>query len=531
MFLDQRLITEAENLIGLNFDTAEIRQMEGTLTRNLRSYEDMRSYSLDNSVAPALFFKPVDSQYKTRQGDSESQFSVQEDIERPQSNEDLAFMKISELAYLIRTKQISSVELTKMYIGRLKKHNDSLLCVVTLTENLALQQAQKADDEIAAGKYRGHLHGIPYGVKDLFAVEGYKTTWGAKPFENQVIDKTATVVKKLDEAGAVLVAKFSMGALAMGDLWFGGRTKNPWNLKQGSSGSSAGSASATAAGLVAFSLGTETLGSIVSPSTRCGVTGLRPTFGRVSRAGAMALSWSMDKIGPICRSAEDCALVFDVIRGTDSIDLTVVDRPFQYNGNSDITKLRIGYLEDAFEADYQTKSNDQAVLKTFKKMGVDLIPVNIEFEGIPVNSMRIILTAEAAAAFDELTRNNLDSLLVGQGRSSWPNTFRSGRFIPAVEYIQANRHRTVLMTQMELLMKDFDVIITPSFGGSQLLVTNLTGHPCVVTPNGFNKEGSPTSISFIGNLYDEASILRVAKAYQDKTVFDEEKPPLFYNKE
>ncbi|MGM0464344.1 MAG: amidase [Bacteroidota bacterium] len=520
------LIINAENLIGLDFDTAEHRQMQGFLKRNLALYQGMRNYSLDNSVAPALLFRPLVNEYEPRGQDYSNPVPVST-LKRPESDEEIAFKTVTELSQLIRNGELSSVELTKIYLDRLKKYGDSLYCVASLTENLALEQAERADREIAQGDYRGPLHGIPYGVKDLLAVEGYKTTWGAKPYENQVIDNTATVVKKLEEAGAVLVAKLSMGALAMGDVWFGGVSRNPWNPEQGSSGSSAGSASATSAGLVAFSIGTETLGSIVSPSTRCGVSGLRPTFGRVSRAGAMALSWSMDKIGPICRSADDCAMVFDYIRGSDGIDRTVIDRPFNYNFNDDIKNLRIAYLEDAFKGDYDNQENDLEVLTVFNRMGVELLPVKMEFEGVPINSQRIILYAEAAAAFDELTRSRLDTLLTSQGDGSWPNTFRAGRFIPAVEYIQANRHRTVLMEQMEQLMKDYDVIISPSFRGNQLLVTNLTGHPCVVVPNGFNEDNSPTSISFIGGLFDEASILLVASKYQEATGFDEQHPPLF----
>jgi len=446
---------------------------------------------------------------------------------RPETSEEIAFLTVEELSQLIRNGDLTSVELTQIYLDRLRKYGDTLHCVVTITENLALEQAERADREIAQGNYRGPLHGIPYGVKDLLAVEGYKTTWGAMPYREQIIDQTATVVKKLEEAGAVLVAKLSMGALAMGDIWFGGVSRNPWNPEQGSSGSSAGSASATSAGLVGFSLGTETLGSIVSPSTRCGVTGLRPSFGRVSRTGAMALSWSMDKIGPICRSADDCALVFDVIRGSDGIDNTVVDKAFNYNFNADIKNLKIAYLKDEFRGDYENRENDLEVLSVFNRMGVDLIPVEMNFEDIPLSSLRIILYAEAAAAFDELTRTGLDSLLTAQDEWSWPNTFRAARFIPAVEYIQANRYRTLLMEEMGKLMKDYDVLITPSFRGNQLLVTNLTGHPCVVVPNGFNEENSPASICFIGRLYDEASILLAASKYQEATGFDEMHPPLF----
>lgn len=524
--LNDSIIVNAENLSGLEFDTAQHRQMQGFLKRNLAMYRGMRQHSLDNSVSPALLFQPLVNPDEPGARDYANPVAVSE-VKMPDSKDEIAFMTVSELSQLIRNGDLSSVELTKIYLDRLKKYDDSLFCVVSITENLALEQAEKADREIAEGNYKGPLHGIPYGVKDLLAVKGYKTTWGAKPYENQVIDETATVVEKLEEAGAVLVAKLSMGALAMGDIWFGGVSRNPWNPEQGSSGSSAGSASATAAGLVGFSIGTETLGSIVSPSTRCGVSGLRPTFGRVSRAGAMALSWSMDKIGPICRSADDCALVFDVIRGADGIDKTVINKPFNYDFNKDIKKLKIGYLEDAFKGDYDNQPNDLEVLTVFDNMGVELIPVKFEFEDIPVNSLRIILYAEAAAAFDELTRSRMDSLLTAQEDWSWPNTFRAARFIPAVEYIQANRYRTLLMQKMEEIMGDYDVIITPSFRGGQLLITNLTGHPCVVVPNGFNEDNSPTSISFIGNLFDEASILLAASKYQEATGFDEKHPPLF----
>ena len=520
------LIVNAENLIGIKFDTAEHNQMQGFLRRYLSSYELMRDYSLDNNVAPALIFQPLLNPEAEYGQEYANPVPVSE-VKMPGSEEEIAFLSVEELSQLIRNGDLSSVELTRIYLDRLKKYGDSLYCVVTITENLALEQAERADKEIAEGNYRGPLHGIPYGVKDLLAVEGYKTTWGAKPYENQVIDQTATVVKKLEEAGAVLVAKLSMGALAMGDVWFGGKSRNPWNPEQGSSGSSAGSASATAAGLVAFSIGTETLGSIVSPSTRCGVTGLRPTFGRVSRAGAMALCWSMDKIGPICRSADDCALVFNVIRGPDGIDRSVIDKPFNYNFNTDIKNLKIAYLENEFKGKYENQSNDLDVLSTFKKMGADLIPIEMEFKDIPLRSLRLILYAESAAAFDELTRSGLDSLLTSQDSGSWPNTFRSARFIPAVEYIQANRYRTLLMEQMDQILRDYNVVIAPSFRGDQLLVTNLTGHPCVVVPDGFNDEESPTSICFIGNLYDEASILLAASKYQEATNFDEQHPPLF----
>ncbi|RMH75023.1 MAG: amidase, partial [Calditrichaeota bacterium] len=443
------------------------------------------------------------------------------EVELPQNREDLAFYSVAELAALIKSRKISSLELTRFFLERLKKYGPRLECVITLTEELALEQARRADAEIAAGKYRGPLHGIPYGAKDLLAVRGYPTTWGAMPYKDQVIDEDATVIQRLEEAGAVLVAKLTLGALAWGDVWFGGKTRNPWNLEQGSSGSSAGSAAATAAGLVPFAIGTETWGSIVSPSTRCGVTGLRPTFGRVSRTGAMALSWSMDKIGPICRTVEDCAIVFNAIYGPDGIDQSVVDLPFNYSPDIDITRLRIGYLKSAFEADHETKPFDDAALEVLRSMGVELIP--IELPELPTWNLSFILTAEAAAAFDELTRSNRDDLMVRQIKNAWPNVFRHSRFIPAVEYINANRIRYLLIQEMDKVMRQVDVYVAPSFG-ENLLLTNLTGHPCVVVPNGFKEDGTPVSISFIGKLYGEAEVLAVAKRYQEATGFHRKHP-------
>jgi Asp-tRNA(Asn)/Glu-tRNA(Gln) amidotransferase A subunit family amidase len=397
--------------------------------------------------------------------------------------------------------------------------------VITLTEDLALEQAARADAEIAAGKYRGPLHGIPYGAKDLLAVPGYRTTWGAAPYQEQRIDDTATVVRKLEEAGAVLVAKLTLGALAWGDVWYGGQTRNPWNLEQGSSGSSAGSAAAVSAGLVPFALGTETWGSIVSPCTRVGVTGLRPTFGRVSRAGAMALSWSMDKIGPICRSVEDCAMVFEAIRGSDGLDQAVVDAPFPYEPNVDLTALRIGYTEALFAEEYEGRELDLAALDVLRGLGIDLLPIDLP--AYPVADLAFILSAEAAAAFDALTRSGDDDLMVRQVRHAWPNVFRASRLIPAVEYLQANRVRYLVIQAMAKLMSQVDVYVAPSFGGDNLLLTNLTGHPCVVVPNGLREPNAPHSISFIGDLFDEAAVLAVAKAYQDATNFHRQHPPGF----
>lgn len=516
-------IEKAEKIIGLEFTRTEIDSMIGDLEYNLESYIELRKVDIGNSVPPSLWFDPLPAGFKA--GGRGLGVSVRPtwNTEVPDDIEDLAFHSVRDLAAMIRSRKITSTQLTKMYLDRLKRYGDTLQCVITITEDLALKQAGKADREIAAGIYRGLLHGIPFGAKDLLAVKGYRTTWGAAPYRDQVIDENAAVIEKLEEAGAVLVAKLTLGALAWGDVWYGGKTRNPWNLEQGSSGSSAGSASATAAGLVAFSIGTETWGSIVSPSTRCGVTGLRPTFGRVSRTGAMALSWSMDKIGPICRYAEDCAIVFDAIRGPDGKDQTVVDMPFNYSPGIDLSGLKIGYTEALFEEEYPNRDNDMATLEKLRDLGANLVP--IELPDYPVQSIAFILSAEAAAAFDELTRSGRDDMMVRQIRNAWPNVFRSSRFIPAVEYIQANRLRYILIQEMEKI--DTDLYIAPSFGGNNLLLTNLTGHPCVVLPNGKDDEGNLGSISFIGRLYDEATILSVAEQYQRATAFDEEHPPLF----
>jgi Asp-tRNA(Asn)/Glu-tRNA(Gln) amidotransferase A subunit family amidase len=524
--LSMEVISSAENTMGLFFNEWEKELMAEGLSNQLKMYEHMRACSLKNSVPPAICFNPFPVGFKANKVQESIDWELPNEVSLPENIEDLAFYNVAELSCLIKSRKVSSTELTKMYIMRLKKYGDTLHCVITLTEELALQQAAKADEEISNGLYKGPLHGIPYGIKDLLALEGYKTTWGAAPYKDQVITNTATVIKKLDNAGAVLLAKLSMGALAMGDIWYSDTTRNPWNLNKGSSGSSAGSASATAAGLVGFSIGTETLGSIVSPSTRCGVTGLRPTYGRVSRTGAMALCWTMDKIGPICRTAEDCALVFNVIRGPDGIDQTLYDLPFNYKPTIDLSNLKIGYLKEAFDCKYTNRKNDQKTLKVLKKLGANLIPVSFP-KDLPVSSLRIILNAEAAAAFDELTRSDRDTLLVNQSKWAWPNSFRLSRFIPAVEYIQANRFRYLLIQQMNEIIKEFDVIICPSFSGNQLLITNLTGHPCVVLPNGFNKNGNPVSISFVGKLFDEATILAVAKTYQMATDFEEKHPSLF----
>ncbi|MGE5693204.1 MAG: amidase, partial [Candidatus Zixiibacteriota bacterium] len=489
--ITRKKVAAAQELLGLDFTRIEQDSMLSVLKEYLTDYDSLRKLSIPNGLAPALVFDPIPTNFNFKLRAKQTRFSPIGPVKMPEQMDDLAFYSVRELGELLRTQQISSTALTRFFIARLKKFNPMLLNVVNLTAERALDEAGRADAEIAAGRYRGPLHGIPYGAKDILAAKGYPTTWGSAIFKDQMIDEDAAVVKKLSEAGAVLVAKMTVGEFAWGDVWYGGITRNPWDTAQGSSGSSAGSASAVAAGCLPFAIGTETWGSIVSPSTRCGTTGLRPTFGRISRTGAMALSWSMDKIGPICRTVEDCALVFAAIRGSDDLDRAVRDYPFNYSANIDLKKLRIGYLKKDMDKDTSNTLLNQAVLETFRQMGVELH--EIELPNLGIFPMSFILTAEAAAAFDEVTRTNQDDRMVRQIKDAWPNYFRASRFIPAVEYIQANRLRRMVIDEMEKLMDSIDVYIAPPFEGDNLLLTNLTGHPCVVLPNGFDKDGHPTS--------------------------------------
>ena len=523
--ITKKNIENAEQIIGLDFSNTERDSMVESLNDQLNNYKKIRELHLKNSIPPAILFNPIPVGFKFPKEQKPVEFSDYSYVKMPSDKNKLAFYSIGELAELIKTKQITSTELTKFFIERLKKYDPSLHCIITITERRALQQAKLMDEEIAKGKYRGLLHGIPFGVKDLLATKDYKTTWGATPFKDQLIPEDSTVVTKLENAGAVLCAKLTMGALAWGDVWFGGMTRNPWDTTKGSSGSSAGPASSVSAGLLPFAIGTETWGSIVSPSTVCGTTGLRPTFGRVSRTGAMALSWSMDKIGPICRTAEDLAIVFNEVYGEDGIDQTLYNIPFNYKPNIEFKNLKIGYLKKDFDKEYDFHLNDSLTLAKIKELGVELIP--IELPELPVEDLAFILNAEAAAAFDKLTRSNKDDLLVRQIKNAWPNVLRSARFIPAVEYINANRIRFLLIREMEKLMRDIDIYIAPSWEGDNLLLTNLTGHPCVVLPNGFSESGTPTSITFIGRLFGEGRLIAFAKAYQDATDFHKKHPDGF----
>ena len=544
------MIRQAEWIAGLEFSDDDREKMLGRLGREAEGLEKLRAVPIDNSVPPALTFHPggpkqdVESA-AVRPGPAPATVGRQigPSPARPASNENLAFLSLAELAELVRARRISSVELTKLYLDRLRRFDPVLKCVITVLEERALAQAAQADHEIAAGNYRGALHGIPWGAKDLLALPGYPTTWGAKPYENQVREEKAAVIERLEHAGAVLIAKLTLGALAMGDHWFGGMTRNPWKIEQGSSGSSAGSASATAAALAGFTIGTETLGSIVSPCTRCGVTGLRPTFGRVSRHGAMALAWSMDKIGPIARSAQDCALVFQALHGADSRDPTTVDRPFEWPASSDWSSIKVGYVEALFddarldgiddaaerEREKEWLAFDRRTLESLhrmsREMGFELRRIRLP-DNYPLAGVWKILGAEAAAAFDELTRSGGDDQLTRQSPDAWPTAFRVGQLTSAVDYIRANRIRTLIGRDMEELMSSLDAYVAPSFGPN-LLLTNITGHPAVVVPNGFRAaDGTPTSITFTGKLFGESTVLALAHAYQQRTDYHRRRPPM-----
>jgi Asp-tRNA(Asn)/Glu-tRNA(Gln) amidotransferase A subunit family amidase len=578
--LTPEMIDQAAAIAGVPVSAADRKMMLEALNDRVKGFEEISKLRIANATPPAIVFDPVLSSTKFETEKRPLALSaVSATARAPKNLEELAFASARELGELVRSKRISSLALTEMYLERLKRYDPQLHFAITLTEDRAQAQAREADRELASGRHRGPLHGLPWGAKDLLAVKGYRTTWGAGGFEEQAFAEDATVVKRLDEAGAVLVAKLSLGALAMGDRWFRGKTRNPWNPAQGSSGSSAGSASATAAGCVAFSIGSETLGSISSPSTRCGSTGLRPTFGLVPRTGAMALSWSMDKLGPICRAVEDTAIVLHAIYGPDGRDRSVKTAAFNWNAGLDWKQLRVGYLKAEFErsldapeeagkpeaelseedkkkreeerqrraelrkhAEYDRRF-DVAALEKLKAMGVQLIP--LELPKFPYDAMVPLLDAEAAAAFDELTRSGRDKLLTEQGPDDWPNAFRTARFLPAVEYIQANRARMMAMEAVSEALEGFDVVVAPT-AGQQLVVTNLTGHPALILPNGFRGEdapaarkdekgeiaggyggpGTPVSLTFVGQLYGESRLLALARAYQEATGFHLRHPNL-----
>ncbi len=516
-------VAAALKLLGLEFQDSEMESMLRNVNQALGNYESLRKLDIPLDTEPAFSFRPGLPGRQPIKGPPRFETTIPKSgaAKAPSNLEDLAFWRVTELAPLVRSRAVSSTDLTKMYIERMKKYSPKLLCLITSTEELAMDQAAAADREIKSGHYRGPLHGIPFGVKDLFDTKGILTTWGAEPYQNRVPDKDATVVERLRSAGAVLIAKLSMGALAQGGLWFKGMTKTPWNIEQTSSGSSAGSASSTAAGLVGFSLGTETLGSIVSPSQACGTVGLRPTYGRISRYGAMALSWTMDKIGPICRGVEDCAIVLNAVYGPDGRDVTVGADPFHWEPRRPLKSMKIGILQKDFDraSGDQKRVFDQA-LADLKRAGVAMTPCEFTED---INMIRFVLTAEAGAAFDDITRDGRVHDLRGQAPGDWPNTFRASRLIPAVEYIRAQRARTLLIEKFEKFMADWDTIVMPP--NSLLTTTNLTGNPQVVMKCGF-VNNMPRSISFLGKIYDEGSPLRVALAYEQVTEWHKKNPTL-----
>ena len=525
------MIEHAAALAGLEFSEEDRREMVETLTSNLEIFDRLREIDIDQTVAPPLYFNPVVPGQRLSEERRPFRPSDPPDVRRPARLEDVAFWPVTHLGALVSTGQVTSVELTRMYLDRLRRYDPLLECVVTLTDDLALAEAERADREISEGRYRGPLHGIPWGAKDILAKQGYPTTWGSEAYRDQVLDYDATVVRRLSEAGAVLVAKLSTGEIARGDRWFGGkRTKNPWDPEQGSGGSSAGPGAAVAAGLVGFAIGTETLGSIVGPSSTCGITGLRPTFGVVSRHGVMPVSWSLDKVGPMCRSVEDCALVLEAVRGPDLLDLAVVDRPFNWDAELPLAGLRVGYLAEAFEGETSgqdgaaARTNDLSTLDTLRRLGVELRPFGLP-EDADMDALQMLLVDESAA-FDELIQTGRVDLLIQDRGEPEDMLMRVARLFPAVEYVQMNRRRTLLMQRMAEAMADLDVYVAPHGGSANNGATNLTGHPAVTVPNGFAPDGTPTGIMFVGQLYGEAAMLRLAKAYQDATDFHLRRPSL-----
>lgn len=512
------MIAQAEWVAGLELSEEDRASTARSVNRLTRSVENLRAYDIRHEDSPAVFFQPLNAKSDPDATIERSPSIADSRVPEPKNDEELAFLPVTQLAKLIKSRSITSTELTKLYLRRLEKYNPMLNCVVTLTKETALQQAATADDEIANGNYRGPLHGIPWGAKDLIAYPGYPTTWGAPQFKEQRIEERATIAKRLDDAGAVLVAKLSMGALAMGDQWFNGRTNCPWNPKYGSSGSSAGSASATAAGLVGFSIGTETLGSIVSPSRRCGTTGLRPTFGRISRHGCMPLSWTMDKLGPITRSVEDCALVFAAVAGTDGHDPTVVDQSFAWPINRDLSTFKVGYTESA-RRDDDEEAPERPELDMLRSLGVELVKIELPSD-LPIRDITQVLNVEAATVFDDLTRNN-DT----DGLNAWGGIFRQAEFMTAVDFLRAMRVRRRLMHEMEEAIADVDLYVN----GNDLVITNLTGHPTVVMPMGFRERDGremPYSVTLTGQLYKESELLAVSSALQNEMDAHLKRPPL-----
>jgi Asp-tRNA(Asn)/Glu-tRNA(Gln) amidotransferase A subunit family amidase len=519
------MVREASQLAALDFTTEEQSSLLNELNNTMARAEEIHRMSLPNEAPSPIQFNPrvpgtalprIRQVFRPGKPDS---------VQRPANLESVAFWPITQLAELIRTRKVSAVELTEMYLARLRRYNPKLNCVVTLTSERALEQAGQLDRETANGRYRGLLHGIPWGAKDIIAARGYPTTWGAEPFDKQLIDEDATVVKRLVDAGAILVAKLSTGELAFGDQWHCGRTNNPWNPAEGSSGSSAGSGSATAAGLVSFAIGTDTGGSILAPSSRCGVVGLRPTFGRVSRHGVMAAGWTLDKIGPMCRYAEDCAIVLHAIAGSDGLDLAVPEGiPFAWDAEEKLNGRKAGYIPALIDAetDADIRSSYDRAITALKTAGCRLQPVDV-----PRSDLNFYIEyTERAAGFDEFTRGRKDKGLRSAAR---PGQLRAYHLVSAVDYLQANRARLQLMKEYERATREVDFVVGGRPSGRDLSInpiTSMTGHPAVSVPTGFNPNGTPASVVLTGRLYEEGRLLLAARVIEASSGIHDRHPAL-----
>jgi Asp-tRNA(Asn)/Glu-tRNA(Gln) amidotransferase A subunit family amidase len=537
---------EAEKLMQVQLSPQEARDAAGSWRAAMAPLYERRTgpkkIQLEPALAPASRWEP--SQYGPDRGRNRFVRSKIAEHPLPARDSDIAFASVSQLSHWIETRQLTSERLTQIYLARLQRFDPKLKCVITLTRELALGQAKAADAEIAAGKYRGPLHGIPWGAKDLLDTAGIATTYGAEPFKNRKPQADATVVRRLHDAGAVLVAKLSLGALALNDIWFGGQTMNPWLLEEGSSGSSAGPGAATAAGLVGFAVGSETGGSIVAPSMRCGVTGLRPTYGRVPRTGAMTLCWSLDKLGPMARSVEDTLLVLHAISGPDKTDVASVPSTLDYDAGAPIAGLRVGYFSAWMK---QATDVDRAALDTVRKLGATATEVSIP--DWPYDSLNVILFAEAAAAFEELTLSGGVNQLKMQVPDAWPNIFRQSRFLSAVDFVQCDRLRRKVAIEMARVFSEVDVLLVPSLQDEILVITNATGHPSLTLRAGFVEVSEarsdwapdpahplpkfnpprrvPHGVTLIGRLFDEGTIGRVGLALEQAFGVAAERPPGF----
>lgn len=512
-------VAGAAAVAGLEYTSEELDLLLADVRGRLRDFEALRGISQPNDWIPATTFRALQPGVALSLHALEAEtWSPPKAGPRPLEGRELGFLSIEELGGLLRGGSLTCVELCELTLQRLEQLDGELHCVVSLCADRALEQARRLDAELAEGRDRGPLHGIPWGAKDLLAVEGTRTTWGAAPYAEQVLEGTASVVQRLDEAGAVLVAKLSLGALAMGDVWFGGTTRNPWNPEQGSSGSSAGPASAVVAGGVAFAIGSETLGSIVSPSVRCGASSLRPSFGRVPRTGAMTLSWTMDKLGPMCRSARDAALVQQAIDGPDGQDPTVVEQPLPLTGPLPWKGVRVGVPEGL-----RRTGELESVLADLEGLGAEVVP--LELPDYPLRAMILTLMAEAATAFDELTRANLDDQLTRQQPDAWPNSLRAAQLLPAVQYLRAQRLRTQLCADFEAAVGSVDVVVHPPYAAGILYATNLTGQPTFTAPVFAGEEASqPGAICFTGRLYDDAYLLGLVQSWQESSGHHRRRP-------